>query len=236
MKFPKSKTGKQCITPCYPPNKLYIHPITLESVINKTAPSCAHIPIKKDGEKYSTDECFAPSNELDMKKNNNINYMNIINPDFYFGAKDFLYIIYQIDNYNKFISWLKDNNDETITTKKRVIDAFFESYFDEISIVEDILIKNIIEIFKFYYLEDFFKNINPYIEINNSKINIIKNPSNTSKNNNIERINFIIDKLINIEEIKKFLIKYLDKYKKEKINLEIFKNNYINYLIKKISS
>lgn len=230
MDYPKTKTGKICLTKCYPPNVLYIHPVTLESFGDNTKSTCAILPFYIDGVFYETDECYLSN--INSKKDDKL--INIINPDFKFGSKEFLYLVYNIEEYSQFINWLNNNNNQKITTKKRVINSFFDFNFKSIKLIDDILIENLIDIFKYSYLNDFFKHINPYLEIKDSNIILIKKPSNTQRNNHIERINYINEKFINVNEIKKFMIKYIDNYNNEIINIEIIKNNYIDYIINKI--
>jgi hypothetical protein len=237
--FPVSINNRQCIGPCYEKNKYIMHPINLTFVTNDKpfCPTNVYESKDKTGKKYTsfTDECFkATANDSENDQ------MDFLNPNINFNPEQFLILYYKIDNYDRTLEWLKNNNHLPLRTKLRVIECTIVKYYNNIYILDDLIINN-------YYLlvldniNKIYEKIYKYIDIDSDKKKILFKETKLDINDFIvERINFIKDKLINQDEIGKFINKYLEKSKKDSVNIEkeFQKNelikNFIIYIENKI--
>ncbi len=235
--YPISKNNRQCIGPCYNPNKFIIHPINLTFVTGpKDKPFCPtnNYEVNENGKKYksSVDVCFK---ETDYINNNQIQ-MDILNPMINFDHELFLASYYNILTYENLIDWLDKNKNSPINTKLRIIECSWKAFKDKIYFIDLF----IIEIYMEYFIENiniFYNKLHKYIDIEKDKLSF-KKTNIDIKTNIIERINFLKDKLLNTDEISKFLNKYFEKYR-DNINEISFEKkeilqNYINYLENKI--
>ena len=231
-KYPISKNNRKCIGPCYEANKFIIHPILLKYVSGVDEPFCPTNIYKEIGEKgdkdYNlfVDTCFKPTSNI-LDDNNDILYPNIT-----FDSKTFLSIYYQISNYQESLEWFNNNSTTPIDTKLRILECTLIAFFENIYLIDKI----ITDIYHKYFInkvKDIYMNIYNLIDIDtkDNKI-IIKKNKLEPQNYNIERINFIIEKLINEDEIEKFLNKYYEKNSELLKKQKNIQNNFeINYIL-----
>ena len=245
-KYPISKNNKQCIGPCYDAHKYTIHPITM-NLITSNKPYCPTIIYENEDivtgkiRRQAVDAC----NILDKKQNseqeqeqNQVNYF--LNPNINFDPQIFLNTYYKLDSYHEAINWLETKNYLPILNKMRIIECIW-LVFHDIVIIEDIIVMNYLDYFKEYHIKDFYNNLFSYIEIINNEI-FLKKTKLEKKKFSIERINFMIEKLINIENISNFLHKYHENNKNNNNNINLeeqynkinIKKNFIEYLLNKL--
>ena len=234
-KYPISKNNRNCIGPCYEPNKFVIHPILLKfvtSIDNQPfCPTNIYETVDENGKKHQTgvDHCFkATANMLDEK-------MDILHPNIVFDSKTFLSSYYNINSYHDSLEWLNKNAHLSLNTKMRVIECIWVSYFESIYLIDKLIINSYYK----YFLEkvkDIYSIIHEYIDIDEKKNQIIIKKNNIELSKfSVERINFIKEKLINEDEIFKFLNKYFDKNKELlKSDKNIGNNFEINYIFKSL--
>lgn len=208
--FPISSHGHQCVGPCYPKNTVIIHPVTLQLLTYDDA-FCPISLQEYNGKEYKNalDTCFNP---IDIKNISNENIQeSIINPTIDFNCKYFLSIYNNIFTYDDFIVWLTKNKKESILTQKRIVECVLNIYGKDIIIINDQLINFFVEIIKKLWIDYIYSEINKYIKVIHKKI-IIVHPSKNKlslKDFIVERKNYILDNLLNKNEVEKFLIKYL---------------------------
>ena len=99
IKYPKSKSGMQCVGPCYKPNTYIMHPITLEYITDKNNIFC---PVQEwhdtspDGITiHITDVCAGFTYDKNKDTADDIE-TNIIVPYIDFNKTHFLKIYYNI--------------------------------------------------------------------------------------------------------------------------------------------
>ena len=232
-KYPISINNRKCVGPCYEPKKFIIHPILLNYVTGRDEqPFCPTNIYKEIGEKgekdynLNVDTCFKATANISEEDNNDILYPNIT-----FDPKTFLTIYYEISDYQESLEWFNNNSTKPVDTKLRILECTMIAFFENIYLID----KVIIDIYYKYFInkvKDIYMNICNLIDIDtkDNKI-IIKKNKLEAHNYNIERINFIIEKLINEDEIEKFLNKYYEKnselLKKQKNIQNNFEINYI---------
>ena len=239
-KYPISKNNIQCIGPCYEPGKSIIHPITMQFVTgtNINVPFCPTNSFQTidtvTGEVKTryTDACFKTTANLNDEQLQN----NYLNPNINFDAEIFLKNYYNISSYDELLDYLQKNAYLPTNTKLRVIECMW-IFNKDIFIIDNLLV----EIFTDYLIDNIkiiYNKLFKYIDVESKKITFKKN--NLEKNKfNIERLNFLKDKLVKEEEVNKFLNKYYEKNKGDKIRENIFQKNeilknFINYLENKI--
>jgi len=243
-KYPKSKNNFQCLGPCYQPNTLVVHPITLEYVTDKDNAFC---PVKewlqadnKTGKKISklTDTCFKPTESKSITGKEL--EMNIILPHIDFNCEQFLKIYYNIYTFEDAINWITTKIHAPIGNKQRVLDCAWKVYGKNIELIDIRIVDFYIDVCKKKWMRDIYNKISPYITIENDKISFIEPADNklNSKEYSVQRTNFIIDKFINRDTIQKFLSKFVkqkqDDWEKYESHTEQIKHDLINYIENKI--
>lgn len=221
INYPKSNTGKQCIGPCYKPNTVIVHPITLEH-ISQPVPFCPvneWTSISDNGttQQFITDECLNPTNDKKIPAKEE--QLNMILPYMDFNKEMFLKTYYEIYSFEDALIWLENHTHVSINNKIRIIDCSLGTYGLLIDFVDYRLVDFLIELIKKKWINHIYNKLYKYINIDNKKIYII-NPKNNKLNNNdyiVERMNYIIDTFINNDEIIKFIEKYF-KYRKDNWN------------------
>jgi hypothetical protein len=173
------KKQNKCIAPCYPKKTLYYNPLILQPTIRDHS-SCPVEPYMDDDKMVAFKKCDKPSENY-MNYDMFNEFVNIANT-----PKTFLEQIYNIDNYQNTISFLKNEQDFLpLYTQQRILNAIFLSYKLNSDFPNKIYILKFIEIFKKIY----------DINLNKSKITnkIIK----YKNNNDIKNIfNHIHGKII----------------------------------------
>jgi hypothetical protein len=232
-KYPISKNNRNCIGPCYEPNKFVIHPVLLKFVTGidnqPFCPTNIYDEVDEKGNKYQSavDVCFKPTANI-LDENMDILYPNII-----FDPKTFLIAYYDIKNYQESLDWLNKNSHLPLNTKLRIVECTWTAFFENIYLID----KAVIECYNKYFvnkIKEIYSNLYDLIDIDIKKNQIILKKNNLEMNKyNVERINFINEKLLSEEEIEKFFNRYFDK-NKELLKKEhnITSNFQINYILK----
>lgn len=236
-KYPSSKMNSQCIGPCYYPGTWIVHPLTLEYIYEKNYPFCPtkeweYVDENGKRETKTYAECYHPTETKDLSGKEY--EMNMLVPNISFNDSHFLKIFYNIHTFEDAINWITNNKFMPILTRQRIINCSWSAYGDNLFSIDNRLVNFYIELAKKLWIEKIYKKINKYVHINDNKVFLgIPDDNNlTPKNEIIIRTNFIIDRFINVDEIYKFLTKFLKNYKE---NREIdIANEFYRYIENKI--
>ncbi len=114
-----SKSGKICLTDCYPSGYISIHPVTLKT-LKGTYPYCAVRPFEKEGYIHFEDEC----QESTKKKINT----NLLYPITDFEYSDFLKEAYNIETFEDTILFIKNNPDINHGLYLRLLNVSWKSF------------------------------------------------------------------------------------------------------------
>ena len=227
-KYPKSKTGKQCVGLCYKKNTKIIHPIYSHVVTNLNNSFCpvAEYYVKEDGKtiKKDVDDC----NETIQKLDYIYNEIDLLYPYVDFNAIVFLDICYNIHNFSDGLSWISENSHTSIDTRERVFNLSIDSYGSNLDIIEisdnrivDFIIL-LIKLKYIYTLKKLFKYIHideKLVSIDEKSIKLKENLINKkeSEESIVIKTNYILKNIITINNITNFLSKYF----KEKLESNI---------------
>lgn len=249
LKYSLSKSGKQCIGPCYEANKPIVHPYTLEYIVSNK-PFCPVAAFKKLDPKTGHHDFFYFDDCYESKNNHNIydSQMNILIPEIEFSCSQFLKLYYNITSFDDFLTWIA-NNKAPIRTKFRIMNCALNLYSSSLELIDDRFIILFIEIVSKLWINDIYRIINKYILIDNNMISLdhskkVIKLDNDFKNilklyEDIEpdedeyssiKIKFIIDKLIN----KNIVYNFLNKYILPKDYANNIKLSYLQYILIKI--
>lgn len=243
-KYPKSKHNFQCLGPCYYPSTMIVHPTQLDIVSDFGHPFCPVEEWKsrdpKTGKELnvSTDTCLNPTESKNII--NKELEMNILTPYIDFTADQFLKIYYNIYSFKDGIDWLEENKDIPFLTKERVINALLYAYGQQLDIFDQRFTNFFIEYVKKTGIRNIYNKINKYIGIENGEIYLENKNLNKLESNEkcVERINYIVTKFLNVDDIAKFLMRYLNNNKNDWLDMRDHLNNmilkYIDYIINKI--
>ena len=236
-KNPKSINNRSCLGPCYYPETYINHPIFLKDFYDSNNPTCPTQIYKtkdeitgKEVEKYF-DVCEKPTHKEDI-----MNQQSNFSASFSGFTKDyFLSNYYNILSFDDAIEWYSNNIFLPIDSIIRIINASLNVFGNDIDYFNNIFVDFYILYIKEKQMKYIYKNIFQNIGIINDDVLIIKENNNKLNYDDysIERINYIYEKFINNNEIKKFLIKFLsEKSKFDEYNdvLYFMTNNFILYI------
>ena len=240
-KYPKSKSGQQCIGPCYKPGTWIIHPVTLDYITNEDFPFCPtnYYPDPDNPDTLKRlDECFHPIEKPDKTDKTDIE-MNIILPKFGFNCGHFLKIYYKIYSFEQTLEWLKENKYAPQYTKLRLLECSWQSYGNDVNILTDELVEFYVNMIKKSWIKKIYKHIEKYVKIDGDKIYFSVPPKSEDKSKisneyNVEKINFIIKKIVNKNNIYKFFTKYIKGNKKRWDEIEDHNIKMQKFLVKYI--
>ena len=241
-KYPKSKAGHQCLTPCYEPNTWIIHPQSLEYLSDKEKPFCS-ISITDKGE--TIDECYVPTKTEDFSRKDI--EMNILVPKIDFNCNHFLKIYYNITSSGSAINWISTHQEASIYTKLRIMECTLKEYGKTIEIMNNNLLDFYTEVIKKVWIYSLYNKISSYIIIENNKIYLgkeseleDKNDKHIDRNQKITKVNFIIEKFANKNMVYKFLEKYFNKYFESWNDIPLhnpkMQEEYSNFVLEKIKA
>jgi len=218
-KYPTSKNNHQCLGPCYEPNEWSIHPIKLSHIRDTKNPYC-HINdiVTKDHitgktETQIIDDCMKATSKKERDEYDSS--LDTIVPYLAFDSGQFLKIYYNLYSMNDILDWFDENKYVPYYTKRRIIDCGWKSYiFTEDDILDERISNLYIEFIKKKGMTELYKKIYNYISIKDKKIYLLKNNDNI-QDKSVEKMNYIIDKFINIQQIQKYINSYIKIYEKE---------------------
>lgn len=216
-KYPKSINNYSCIGPCYFPNTIVKHPVFLEQFTDENKPFCPTQEFQIENEitgkkeKKIHDVCKDPSHKEDITT---IESLVILQSGF---TKDiFLSTYYDINSFDDAVEWIQNNSFTSTDTRTRIINAALNIYGDDMDFINEDFIIFYIEYIKEKEIKNIYKNIHTNIGVLNNEIFIVKNKDNKLGYNDlkIERINYVVQKFITKNEIKKFFSRFFEKKKK----------------------
>lgn len=144
--LPISKNGNECLAPCYPPNTLFYHPLSLKSFIFENQNTCPiNKTINSDDEVIFAEECDSKDVTNDYKNFNIFEDMvQIANT-----PKAFLAQIYNIKLVEDVLRFLNDSIDELpIYSQKRILNCMYLTFNKNENFPKELFsekIKNIIK-------------------------------------------------------------------------------------------
>lgn len=234
-KFPISINNQQCIGPCYPSNKIVLHPITLNYLTNKE-PFCPTLRWydERDHQYKNADICLIPSDTTKMDQQQ-ID-LDLIVPTFYFNCEYFLKAYYDIYSFENAIEWISINNKDPLYTLLRIINCSWRVFGPDIDIMNDQLIEFYSNVIKKNWIKDIYPEISKYIYIDSKNKNIflkeVNNIDEPNQKNQIEKINYF-NKKFNTSQVILNLLKIYISENKNDWNKIINHNNLIKIYYKK---
>lgn len=206
--FGKSINNNECIGPCFEKGSILIDPLTL-NIIEAKENLC---PI---GFYNNINENLEECNKVSKNIRKEDYYKSYLYPYFKFNHRDFLKRYYNIDTYDNFYLWMKDNEKINLNTKSRIIECALIELYNE-NIIDNIIVDFFEEYIREKYKKVIYDIYIKYIKINNGIIRISKKEEKNKIENEKyynEIINFLLDTLFNKNEIRKFLVKYQENKK-----------------------
>lgn len=241
-KYPISVNKHQCIGPCYYKGTKIIHPKTLDEVTNNEnfCPIDTVLFEDSSGKRDITDidYCYAPT-----AHKTNVDSMfteNVLTPQFVFSSTNFLKLYYNINSLDDLLNWLDKNKQNPYKNKERVFNNGLVAYGSDITMIDHRLIHFINDIM-LENLPKLYKNIKKYIYVNDNVITLSKDLINESKDDkeDIALIRkYIKDKFLGIDNVNKFMSKFIRYYKEDITNRyisELMVDHMIDYIIKRIN-
>ena len=213
-RYQKSISGIPCIGPCYKSGTTVIHPITLERISSNRA-FCPTMrreiidPKTKVKEIHLLDRCLKPTKNVDERDM----AINAIVPMINFDCDTFLRQYYHITSFDQAVQWLETNAIASFFTKVRLLECAWKIYGLEINFLPSSVIQFYILFIKKYWIGGLYRHLNKYIVIENDKIRFGSSNDTNYDKHKVEKVNLIAHKLITDDNIRKFLLKYVEKNK-----------------------
>lgn len=229
-KIDKLVNNQDCMDECLV-DAFTIHPLLLRPFEKKN--TCSIFPIYDENNKKM--HFYKKCNTNDIK-NNKIgeNTFNNLIPSVKITEKILLNTFYNILSYNDAVDWIEENNNLPILTRFRVIKYTLLEFKNDINIIDNSFIDIIVELIKKIWIVDIYDNVHKYMKSDNTNIIINKNFNTNEKNiNKVEKINVIIEKYGNKNNVYKFLNKYISD-KSQNISNSNMKKLFINNIINNI--
>lgn len=237
-KFQKSIHNQQCIGPCYKKNTKILHPLYFDAVTNLEQSFCPVTKWMRDGKENIIDDCY----EITTQESQVYNTHDLLFPYVNFNTQLFLQLFYEIISYSNGIEWLHNNSHLNINSILRIYDLIFETYADNIDVIEFTdpkLIDILIHIIKEKYLDRFVIELSNFITIENNEVFLKKHTKKDDDGTIKIKTNYILKKYIIDNVIKEFLINYYNnkKYNFSNLysNIDYLITKYINYIIEQIN-
>ncbi len=199
-KYQRSKNNLQCLGACYPAGKWILHPLTQMMITNQNEPFCTVNPHLAKSEQTNNnqlmtiDTCYKETDPGLVES-------DTLNPTILFDPKVFINVYYNITTYDAGLAWLEKNIHLPLMTKLRVVNCLLAVYQQEF--IDSSIIDLYIELFKTDF-EIIYNSLYEYIHIENNEI-VIEKRDTKQQTDKIIKTNFIYDKLINSQEINKFI-------------------------------
>lgn len=219
IKYSKSKNNHQCLSPCYHVNSYVIHPITLEYHTNKIMPFCAvnsFTILDNNGKEHISnfDNCYNPT---DTGVTDKTLELNILIPYINFNSEQFLKIYYKIFSFEDAINWLDTNKFVPFRTQIRIVNSALEAFGDKNDLFDTRIVQFFIEYLKKEKMSYIYSKLSKHIGINksNNSIQLVKSNDLSDEYQSTERINYIIQKFFDVENVSKFMIKYFKNRNKD---------------------
>jgi hypothetical protein len=184
------------------------------------------------------DKCDKPTEKIEDKT---IVEMSIISPDITYDCDKFLKIYYQIYSFENAILWINKYSHKPLYTKLRILDCSWKSFIKKETDI-DPLMENLIDIYlniiKQSWIKKIYINIAPYIHIDQKTISIGEKDEKDVNNHVVEKINYIIKKLLTRNDLYKILSTYVKQNIIKWTNIDNHNdeilNNIITYLTNRI--
>lgn len=236
-RYPKSKSGLQCITPCYPADLWTIHPTTLRYHTSNLPYCHVNLNINSEYENLEVDGCYNPISLKDYSEMD----VDILMPLIDFNCKHFLIIFNNIKTYEDGMEYLEKKKYTSPVTRARVVNCLLKVYGENIEIVDQRLVDFFIELVKKKWIVYIYDSIYKYIYADEKIVKFI-NPNDNYlgySDYKIERINYIVANFINYDEMYKYINRYI-RYRKDTWDnidnyIESIKNDFVSYIENKIN-
>jgi hypothetical protein len=244
--YPKSRTGSQCIGPCYQPGTQIVHPITLEYVYNTEHPFCPVQPYEfsdpETGKKYprQIDACSHPTENKDLSGKEY--ELNILVPSNDFNPIQFLKIYYNIFSFEDAIEYITNKKYLPILTRMRIADCALKAYGYELNIIDHRTVDFFIETANKFWIDELLERTGKYVIVEDDRVKFGKanEKDRDGDANRSVKIKFLKSKFINNDEMFKFLMRYIKsqqvrgEWAKIKKHTETIKENFVDYAENKI--
>ena len=244
-KYPLSKSGLQCLGPCFEANSLSRHPYTL-TTITHNKPFCAVIPhYTKEGDFSIFDLCNIPtvkSEEFIPDKS------DTLIPEIHFNYGEFIGMYYGINSFDDALDYVTTKKNAQIRTKLRIMNCAWRSYgkiiieSEQGLIITDKLVDFYIYVIRKLWIKSIFPLVAKYIHIENDNI-LISDSKSKSKSkdtgedsHHVEKINYFLDKFANRNTVYDFMNEFIhDRVKvKETMDnaaIDFMRNAYRDYVV-----
>jgi hypothetical protein len=235
VKYKKSKNNRDCLGPCYKPEKWIIHPVSLSYITNKAKPFCPvmpyeyYNPITDKSAIMTIDECYRADDEQDI--NVKLIELNMLMPKIDFDCSQFLKIYYNIYSFENGINYIINNMNSPYYTKIRILECAWKIYGNNKAVITDNLITIYLSIIKKRWIKLIYNSLSKYIKVESNKIFFTKKATSKDNKYKVQKINYLFDKLINKNNLYNILEEYIEDHKDKWARVLNHNLNILEYMI-----
>ena len=145
--YPTTVNGRRCLTPCYPPGHKSVHPVTGDVITDLNDPWCATDKHLNENNVVTTvDDCKQVTKGWESV------HIDVVVPKVVFRPKQFL-LYYDITNFDQALDFTRENN-VSIRTKLRVMEAGWLGYGETVDAVDDQMVNFYTDVIHQLWLEE----------------------------------------------------------------------------------
>ena len=216
-KYPKSRSGYQCVGPCYPGNTIVLHPSTLQYVDvydQGHGPDKMVCPIVPTwDEKYKITRLVDQCKDEDVA---NLDWENVgiesFIPQMHFNPENFLRLFYKINTMGEAIEWVQNNRNLPDATILRIIEcAIFTFGQEHMNTAMDWLYTQ----FQNVWLPDAYqKSLHKFVKFKDDQVYIAKT-SQSPDDHKDEKINYLKTQVMPMSQFSKIVQHYVEKHREK---------------------
>jgi hypothetical protein len=212
-----------CLTACYDKGKGYIHPVTLERMLDPNNDTCAIVPVLQGENIFArTGICRLEDNKVYHVPSEADSMLM----HFYFDPYEFLTQIYDLHTFNQVINWTLDNPDLPPDTIKRVHNAAWKIFGSNLENISELVVDFYYDIATHNWIEDFKDNITAkysfdVLSQSSSETTTVTNLTNLIVSNFFPKIFFV-----------QIIKKYIETYRDEWTHIDSHYKNLKNFTYK----
>lgn len=261
IKYQKSKSGVQCIGPCFKAGATLLHPISLQYVSANQQNFCAINPttdpkiIKHHAQLFNIKSsdissklklgqiapCYAEDNNLyDDAKLFDLENIKVVVPTIEISCGDFLQIFYGIYSIENTLQWIEQNKNVPKTTKNRLINCSWKQFGSDKNNITDIFVEYYYNIISNKWIHSFYEYLYKYLSYDvQNKIVVLAGSVQSKTEYKDKKIKYIIKNIYNFNSIQNIMFDFIDIYSSKWLTIEshqkIIKKLFFEYGMKKLN-
>lgn len=176
---------------------------------------------------------MASEGKIELKDLSHQDKIRLFNPKYMiFNSEWFLKEVYNINNFEECVEWVKNNKSEPVLSRARIIDFGLKIFKDQIDVVDHRFVNFFIIFFNRSYIFDLYQRIYKHLDVRDGKVIYVEHTDLHRDEYIEERIKYIQNNIVTKDIVHKYLLKYIKTGKESDKNfgLRSMCLNFIEYV------